>query len=172
MRADCGKGFTVCYIFVQHISLFFRTRSLLHVFHVCVRAPEPSAFGNEQEEIEWHHIPPEWRLWLRYARKVPPSDEEIRKGEAQRAFTLARAIEIEEDDQRQRSLETATGTHRREPSQDGQAARMAYLADRVHGRSAGMPPAPNPMARPKGPSTEGTGRGDSFKVGTWDPNAL
>jgi len=138
---------------------------------VCVRAPEPSAFGNEQEEIEWHHIPPEWRLWLRYARKAPPSDEEIRKGEAQRAFTLARAIEIEEDDQRQRSLEMATGTHRREPSQDGQAARMAYLADRVHGRSAGMPPAPNPMARPKGPSTEGTGRGDSFKVGTWDPNA-
>lgn len=124
----------------------------------------------QMEEIEWHHISPEWRLWLRYARTTPPSEEEIRKGDAQRAYTLARAIEIEKEDQRQRSLEMAKGAHRREPSEQGQAARIAYIADRVHGRASGAP-APRPQPSTHEPSSEGTGRGGSFKPGTWDPNA-
>ena len=121
-----------------------------------------------QEEIEWHNVPPEWRLWVRYARNVPPTEEEIPKGEAQRAYTLARAQEIEEEDQRQRSLEIATGVHRGTPGDQGQDARIAYLADRVHGRSASAPP---PGQDPPRQTGEATGQGDTFKPGSWDPNS-
>ena len=130
--------------------------------------PHRDPHGCLQEEIEWHNIPPEWRLWVRYARNVPPTEEEIRKGEAQRAYTLARAKEIEEEDQRQRSLEIATGVHRGTPSGEGQDARIAYLADRVHGRSASTPPPQPPGQKPAG---EATGQGDTFKPGSWDPNS-
>ena len=113
-------------------------------------------------------MPPEWRLWLRYARKEIPTEEEIRKGEAQRAYTLSRAKEIEEEDQRQRSLEIATGGHRRAPNDQSHDARIAYLADRVHGRSTGGP-TPAPPQQPR--AGEATGQGDTFKPGSWDPNS-
>jgi NADH:ubiquinone oxidoreductase subunit len=128
-------------------------------------------FGNAQEEIEWHDVPPEWRLWLRYARKEPPTEPEIQKGEAQRAYTLARAKEIEEEDQRQRSLEIATGVvHREEAGGNDDQARnnIAYLAGRVHSRGAG---ARSADAKPRTASSEATGRGETFKVGVWNPDA-
>jgi hypothetical protein len=121
-----------------------------------------------QEEIEWHDVPPEWRLWLRYARKEAPTEEEIKKGDAQRAYTLARAKEIEEEDQRQRSLEIATGGARRgEGAGHADEARdnIAYLAGRVHSRGAG---AKGAEVKPLKAPGESTGRGETFQVGVWD----
>ena len=71
---------------------------------------------------------------MRYGRKDPPTEKEIEKGEAQRAYTLRRAKEIEEEDQRQRSLEFATG-ERSSPNNRSQDARIAYLSDRSHGHA-------------------------------------
>jgi hypothetical protein len=106
---------------------------------------------------------------VRYARDTPPTEEEILKGEAQRAYTLSRALEIEEEDQRLRSLEIATGVHQGTSSDQGQDARIAYLADRIHGRSPFAPPPPGPtQAKAAG---EATGRGDTFKPGSWNPNS-
>jgi len=95
---------------------------------------------------------------VRYGRKDPPTEEEIGKGEAQRAYTLRRAKEIEEEDQRQRSLEFATG-EREPPNNHSQDARIAYLSDRIHGRAD---------ARPSGghahPSGEAKGSGLSPSI--------
>ena len=128
-----------------------------------------------QEEIEWHHVPPEWRLWLRYARTDAPTEAEIQRGEAERAHTLERAKEIEMEDQRQRSLDIATGGISRAPGQHGQNAQIAYLADRVHGTVGGAAPAPDPrnlhrQEQQKQQTGEATGQGDSFRAGTWNPN--
>ena len=71
---------------------------------------------------------------VRYGRKDPPTEKEIEQGEAQRAYTLRRAKEIEEEDQRQRSLEFATG-ERAPPNNHSQDARIAYLSDRIHGNA-------------------------------------
>jgi hypothetical protein len=116
-------------------------------------------------------VPPEWRLWLRYARKEPPTEAEVQKGEAQRAYTQARAKEIEEEDQRQRSLEIATGALQREEAggnADQTRNNIAYLAGRVHSRGAG---AQSADAKPREASGEATGRGETFKPGVWNPDA-
>jgi hypothetical protein len=74
---------------------------------------------------------------VRYGRKDPPTEKEIEQGEAQRAYTLRRAKEIEEEDQRQRSLEFATG-ERAPPNNDSQDARISYLSDRIHGHARAL----------------------------------
>lgn len=86
---------------------------------------------------------------MRYGRKDPPTEKEIEQGEAQRAYTLRRAKEIEEEDQRQRSLEFATG-ERAPPNNRSQDARIAYLSDRIHGHARASGGHAQPSGEAKG----------------------
>ena len=62
-----------------------------------------------QEEIKWHEIPPEWRMWLTYLKKVPPTPEQVAASAARRAETLRLAAKIEEEERRERSLRMSRG---------------------------------------------------------------
>ena len=118
-----------------------------------------------QEEIEWHEVPPEWRLWMRYARALPPTDEALRFGEAQRAYTLKRAGEIEKEDQRQRSYDIATGMDMQQDSQDP----MLFIQQAMRGDGGGG--AEHSASGPSGTaSSSPSGSGKTFKPGIWDPN--
>ncbi|EKX53402.1 hypothetical protein GUITHDRAFT_101104 [Guillardia theta CCMP2712] len=61
-------------------------------------------YAKPLEDVEFHEVIPEWRLWLRHIKKFPPTDEEIERGERERAETLRKAREIEAEDARLESL--------------------------------------------------------------------
>lgn len=132
------------------------------------------------EEIEFADVPAEWRLWCRYARDTPPTEEEVEQGEIERAGILERAKVIEEEEDRQRSFKIATGRAvlqgERNPIQEI-AARMGH-PEQGKGFDAGSSgPFPGSGGGQSGeqsrgkPDTTGepTGQGKSFKPGTWDP---
>lgn len=112
-------------------------------------------------------MPPEWRLWVRYARALPPTDQELRFGEAQRAYTQKRAVQIAEEDERLRSYEIAMGTNLQQDAVD-----PMLLIQRSMRGDGGRPAEGGAEAeRPaRGTaSSSPTGSGKTFKPGIWDP---